>query len=60
MRQILLATALIAVPVTGFTLVEMTLNPPAQAAAVSAGPLGDLTQFKTIAATSERSPRPAT
>ncbi len=50
MRQILLATALIAVPVTGFTLVEMTLNPPAQAAAVSAGPLGDLTPFETIAA----------
>ncbi|MFZ5710834.1 MAG: hypothetical protein ACOY4T_14335 [Pseudomonadota bacterium] len=50
MRQLLLAAALIAVPVTGFALVEMTLNPPIQAAAADAPPLGDLTPFQTIAA----------
>lgn len=50
MRQLLLATALIAVPVTGFTLVEMTLKSPVQAAAASVAPLGDLTPFETIAA----------
>ena len=54
MRQLLLAAALIAVPVTGFTLVEMTLNAPTLAATpattADAAPLGDLTAFETIAA----------
>lgn len=50
MRQLLLATALIAVPVTGFTFFEMTLNPPTPTLAAPAAPLGDLTPFETIAA----------
>lgn len=50
MRQLLLATALIAVPVTGFTFVEMTLNPQTPTLATAAAPLGDLTPFETIAA----------
>lgn len=50
MRQLLLATALIAVPVTGFTFVEMSLNPPTPTLVVAAAPLGDLTAFETIAA----------
>lgn len=49
MRQILLATALIAAPVTGFALVEMTLNPPSVAAAADPLPLGDLAAFAAIA-----------
>lgn len=50
MRQLLLATALIAVPVTGFTFVELTLNPPMPTLAATRAPLGDLTAFETIAA----------
>jgi len=50
MRQLLLATALIAVPITGFTFVEMTLNPPTPTLTAAAAPLGDLTAFETIAA----------
>ena len=50
MRQLLLATALIAVPVTGFTFVEMTLNLPTPGAVTAVAPLGDLTPFETIAA----------
>ena len=50
MRQLLLATALIAVPVTGFTFFEMTLNPATPTVAATAAPLGDLTPFETIAA----------
>ena len=50
MRQLLLATALIAVPVTGFTFVEMTLNTPTPTLAAVAAPLGDLTPFEAIAA----------
>lgn len=50
MRQLLLATALIAVPVIGFTFVERSLNPAAPTMAATAVPLGDLTPFEAIAA----------
>lgn len=50
MRQLLLATVLVAVPVIGFTFVEMTLNPQTPTIAAVAAPLGDLTPFETIAA----------
>lgn len=49
MRQLLLATVLIAVPVIGFTMVEMTLNPSAPAVTANPQPLGDLAAFEAIA-----------
>jgi hypothetical protein len=50
LRNFLLSAVLIAVPVAGFTLAEMYISPPSQAAsAAPASPgLGDLTAYKTI------------
>ena len=49
MKQILLATALIALPVAVFTAFEVFLAPaPAIAATATADPLGDLSAMKTI------------
>ena len=52
MKQILLATALIALPVAAFTAFQMSFAPPATAAAEVAvkDPLGDLSALKTIIA----------
>ena len=48
MKQLLLATALIAVPVAAFTMFQVFLTPaPAQAQAQVAS-LGDMSPFKTI------------
>jgi hypothetical protein len=48
MKQILLATALIALPVAGFTGYVMYLAPSAGVAGEAAVSLGDMTPFKTI------------
>jgi hypothetical protein len=48
MKQILLATALIALPVAGFTGYVMYLAPSAAVAGEAAVSLGDMTPFKTI------------
>lgn len=51
MRQFLLASALIALPVAGFGVFEALVPPPAPAtAAVQADPLGDLSSYRTIVA----------
>lgn len=49
MRQFLLASVLIAIPVAGFTFVEMHMA-PASSAAISTGSLGDLSAYETIVA----------
>ena len=51
MRQILLATALIALPVVGFSALQMYAAAPAAVAATTPAatdPLGDLSAMKTI------------
>ena len=51
MKQILLATALIALPVAGFSLFQIYVAAPAAVAAttpVAADPLGDLSAMKKI------------
>lgn len=53
MKQILLATALIALPVAAFTAFQIYLGPPvvvAANAAAAVDPLGDLSAMKTIIA----------
>jgi hypothetical protein len=50
MKQILLATALIALPVAAFTAFEVFLAPAAPTVAATADPLGDLSALKAIVA----------
>lgn len=50
MKQILLATALIALPVAAFTAFEVFLAPVATVVAATVDPLGDLAAMKTIIA----------
>ncbi len=48
MNQLLLALALIALPVAGFTIVELQLPSPPPASAATEDPLGDLSSLQAI------------